>query len=64
MSIKAIDPVGVTVEYLGGIRWSIDASDQTIHIYGEREVIAIVPGDWIVSVLPHIEVDPGVEARE
>jgi hypothetical protein len=65
MTARAIDPMGTYVDYLTVTRWSIDATDNTIHMYNDKELIASVPGDWIVRILPHdVEIDPGVEARE
>ena len=64
MSIKAIDPMGVFVEYPQANRWAYDHTNDTIHLYSDTEIVAILPGDWIVTVIPFSQVDPGVEARE
>lgn len=62
--IRAIDEIGQTVEYVQATRWAESVADSTIHLYADKEIVAIVPGHWIVSVVPFSQIDPGVEARD
>lgn len=62
--IRAIDELGVTVDYVTATRWSIDAAEGRIDIWTYDDLTASVPGQWLVRVLPFSQVDPGVNARE
>lgn len=64
MTVRAIDPLGVTVDYPTANRWTINAAGDTIHLYDHKEIVAVLPGHYIVSVLPFSQTDPGVEARD
>lgn len=63
MTAKAIDPLGVTVIYPQATRWYVNAIENTIRIYSGDELIAEVPGDWLVRIEPATELDPGVATR-
>lgn len=62
--IRAIDTLGQTIDYVQASRYRVDHAQDTIHLYEHNTLIAVVPGDWIVKVVPFSQVDPGVEARE
>lgn len=64
MTARAIDEVGVIVDFPTVTQWIANQADNTIHLYSDKEITAVVPGHWIVRILPLAEVDPGVEARE
>lgn len=59
--IRAMDPIGQTVDYVQATHYSVDANTGEVTIHAAGEIVAVVPGDWLVKEMPATEVDPGVE---
>lgn len=62
--IRAIDEIGQIVDYVTANRWAYDPKEHTIHIYEFGDLVASVPGSWLVGNSPAGQTDPGVEARD